>query len=350
MPYDIEERRFSQINLDDPFFDSLKADYAGFEAWFERKGDATAYVLEDQNGIQAFLYLKVEHESVTDVQPPLPDRRHLKIGTFKINAHGTRLGERFMKRAFDYAIAHDADDLYVTVFPKHEGLTHLFEKYGFEQVATKTSEKGTEDVYLRSLQNHQGDPVEDYPLIDRFAGRNYVLSIYPKWHTELLPDSILNNETIDLLDDVSHTNSIHKAYICRMQGIDALNRGDILVIYRTSDRQGPAYYRSVATSICVVEEVRSRSDFENLNHFIEYCETYSIFDPNDLRGWWRKWGRLFVIRFTYNVPLQRRLNRKRLLEDVGLSEEAYWGFFEITNDELNRIIDLGDVDESYFVN
>ena len=28
---------FSDINLDDPFFDSLKSDYPGFENWFQRK-------------------------------------------------------------------------------------------------------------------------------------------------------------------------------------------------------------------------------------------------------------------------------------------------------------------------
>jgi hypothetical protein len=349
MPYDIEKTHFGKVDLNDPFFDSLKQDYSGFEGWFRGKSDQPAYVLRDDEGIQAFLYLKIEDEAVEDVDPPLPSGRHLKIGTFKINAHGTRLGERFIKRAFDYALAEDADDIYVTVFPKHEPLIDLFQKYGFEKGGTKTTENGTEDVYLRSLDSTVRDVVQDYPLIHHRGRDKYILSIYPDWHTELLPDSILNNETIDLLNDVSHTNSIHKAYICRMEGVEELQRGDMLVIYRTKDDQGPAYYRSVATSICVVEEYRSRSDFENVGHFVDYCEKYSIFEADDLRKWWRYWNPLHVIRFTYNVPLQRRLNRKRLLEEVGLPKEAYWGFFQISDDAFHRIIELGDVDESYLV-
>ena len=35
-----------------------------------------------------------------------------------------------------------------------------------------------------------------------------------------------------------------------------MNRGDLIVIYRTSDKLGPADYRSVVTSVCVVEEVK----------------------------------------------------------------------------------------------
>lgn len=29
--------KFKEVNLEDPFFDSLKADYKGFEEWFGRK-------------------------------------------------------------------------------------------------------------------------------------------------------------------------------------------------------------------------------------------------------------------------------------------------------------------------
>ncbi len=61
-----------------------------------------------------------------------------------------------------------------------------------------------------------------------------------------------------------------------MDGVEQLVPGDILVIYRTNDGQGPAYYRSVATSICVVEEVKRPSDFKNLNEFIKYTNAYSI--------------------------------------------------------------------------
>lgn len=33
----IEIKKFAEINLNDPFFDSLKRDYSDFPKWFKRK-------------------------------------------------------------------------------------------------------------------------------------------------------------------------------------------------------------------------------------------------------------------------------------------------------------------------
>src|SRR5436190_953555 len=49
------------ISVTDTFFDSFRRDYSGFDNWFNRKADETAYLCSSDNGkIQAFLYLKVE--------------------------------------------------------------------------------------------------------------------------------------------------------------------------------------------------------------------------------------------------------------------------------------------------
>lgn len=106
-----------------------------------------------------------------------------------------------------------------------------------------------------------------------------MLAIYPKYHTPLFPDSILKTELRErdaLIKDVSHTNSIHKIYLCKMNDVDQLRPGDILIIYRTKDGSGPACYTSVATSICVVEEIKKPCDFENLDEFIKYTNSSNI--------------------------------------------------------------------------
>lgn len=93
----MEKVRFQQVNLEDPFFTSLKEDYDGFEDWFQRKGDSEAYIQKKDNGeLEAFLYLKIEEGGVADVEPNLPLGKHLKVGTFKIDAHSTKLGEYFI--------------------------------------------------------------------------------------------------------------------------------------------------------------------------------------------------------------------------------------------------------------
>lgn len=92
------QKKFEEINLQNPFFQTLRDDYNGFDEWFIRKSKESAFVQYDScNKIIGFLYLKVETGKVEDVVPELYANRILKVGTFKIDAHGTKLGERFVK-------------------------------------------------------------------------------------------------------------------------------------------------------------------------------------------------------------------------------------------------------------
>jgi hypothetical protein len=305
-------------------------------------------IRDDSNEVQAFLYLKIEKSSIDDVEPALPLNKYLKIGTFKINAHGTKLGERFIKKIFDYAVANDIQYIYVTSFPDQAGLISLLIRYGFIKSGIKKSSNGTEDVYLKQIGLVKNDVKLDYPIIN-LTGKQYLLSIYPEFHTRLFPDSILNNENANIIDDVSHTNSIGKIYICKMQGVENLSQGDFLVIYRTKDNQGSAYYRAVATSICMVEEVRTKSDFYSLEEFVKYCLARSIFAKEELEEIYKKWYKLIVIKMTYNSALKNRIIRKRLLEEVGLSENDYYGFLRLNSSQFKHIARLGEVSENLIV-
>ena len=55
---------FAQIDLNDPFFDSLKTDYAEFPQWFAKKASDQAFVLfsEQDTSIQGFMYVKLEQQ------------------------------------------------------------------------------------------------------------------------------------------------------------------------------------------------------------------------------------------------------------------------------------------------
>ncbi|HRQ39639.1 MAG TPA: GNAT family N-acetyltransferase [Chloroflexota bacterium] len=345
----LQYKKFSEIDLNDPFFDSLKADYEEFSHWFQRKSEEKAYVLIDEAGfIQAFLYLKEENEAIIDVEPNLPHDKYLKMGTFKINAHGTKLGERFLKKAFDHAIANNINKLYVTVFSEHQGLIDLLQRFGFQLVATKVSANGTENVLLKEIGILTGETNKDYPLIS-LSTNQYLLSIYPEFHTRLFPDSILNNEKANIIDDVSFTNSIEKIYICKMRDVEKLKRGDILVIYRTKDDQGSAWYRSVATSICVVEEVKTKTSFRSLADFLDYSLSRSVFSREELTEYYKTWYKIVVIKMTYNAALHRRIIMKRLVEEVGLSRTDYWGFRRLTPEQVKHIARLGEVNASLII-
>lgn len=342
-------KSFKDINLNDNFFDSLKSDYTEFSDWFHRKSKQNeyAYVQTIDDNIEGFLYLKIENGPITDVSPTLDCKQAVKIGTMKINPHGTRLGERFIKKSLDFAIMNSIDLIYVTVFSKHDTLINLYEKYGFTVEGTKSSENGTENVLVRRLNINNNDFVKNYPKIGKLR-QSYLLSIYPNFHTKLFPDSILCCEDFDIVEDVSHTNSIEKIYICRMKGVRCLNPGDLLVIYRTSDNRGPARFRSVVTSLCTVESVKSLRSFTTFNDLKKHCKNYSVFTEQDLLSFYKSNTEHFVIKMTYNIAFPKRLTRGHLIDSIGLDENAYWGVMELTSNQLNEILSDSLTNINYF--
>lgn len=347
----LEIKKFSSISLVDPFFDSLKKDYKGFEDWFKGKAnkDDSAFVLYDKNNnLQGFLYLKDESDEIDEtIVPPMKKKKRLKVGTFKIDAHSTRLGERFIKKIMDKGIYEGYEEAYVTVFQKQDKLILLLKTYGFKEYGTK----GDEQVLVKDFTTCEGDLLKDYPLIQTKGKRKFLLSIYPKFHTPLFSDSILKNEvrnSEDLVKDVSFSNSIHKIYICFMPKTANLRKGDLLAIYRTNDGMGLARYRSVVTSICQVEEVKTKVDFTSIEDYLHYCSSYSIFTMDDLRMWYRKES-LVVIKMTYNVALAKRITRGMLLDEAEISPTLYWGFFQLTDNQFEYILKKGNVNENFII-
>ena len=342
---------FSDINLQDVFFDSLKKDYDGFSHWFAKKEQqqACAYVFYNTDGnIDGFLYLKSENEEITDINPPLPPLRRLKVGTFKVNSHGTRLGEKFVKKIFDYAIEYNFSDIYVTAFEKHQPLIRLMMTYGFDSIGTKTTSDGIEQVLLKKMVMQHDDSLQDYPILNLRDRHAFWLPIYPDYHTRLLPDSILNKESMSMVKDVSHTNSIHKIYLTAMSGAKLITNGDVLIVYRTGDGKGPAYYRAVATSACVVEEVKNINEFSNYNDFYRYCSSYSIFNENELSYFYDSKKYPYIIKFSYNAAFRKRLTRGSLL-DSGWLGEGRLGIDQIPSEIALEIMKEGGINENIIV-
>lgn len=347
----VELKAFSSIDLNDKFFDSLKDDYDGFEDWYKKKANKKEPVFvqyDEENHLQGFLYLKDETNNIDEyIKPLMVPKKRLKVGTFKIDAHNTRLGERFIKKIMDRGIYEGYEEAYVTIFPKQEQLILLLQKYGFKKYGTK----GNELVLVKDFTTCEGDILKDYPLIQPNGKRKFLLSIYPTYHTPLFSDSILKNEerrSDELVKDVSYSNSIHKIYICFMSKTANLRKGDLLAIYRTNDHMGPAKYRSVVTSICQVEEAKVKSDFSNIDEYIDYCKKYSIFREDHLKNWYRK-DNIVIIKMTYNIALGKRVTREMLVDEAKISPYLYWGFFQLTDLQFKYILDKGEVNENFIV-
>lgn len=346
----VQKLKFGKIDLNDTFFDSLKEDYVGFDKWFIKKYDEEAYItINSNNGmLLSFLYLKVEdeNENYSNINPQFSPKRRLKIGTFKVISNGFRLGERFVKIIFDNALKNHVQEIYVTIYdkrPEQRRLIDLLEQWGFVLWGTKGE---GELVYVRdfSPQFNIENLKSCFPYISK--GRNvYVVPIYPEYHTELLPDSILNTESPEeFIEDFPHRNCINKVYVSRAME-PYPNIGDILVFYRTG-----GYYKSVVTTIGEVLEVKS--DFLNENDFILYCRKKSVYPEQALRDMWRYSTRKpFVVNFLYTYSFPHRINMKELIDLKVLLgvNDAPRGFKPITKEQFEIILKETRSDESFII-
>ena len=345
----VQKLKFGRINLNDDFFSSLKEDYFGFDKWFIKKFDEEAYITVNSNNglLLSFLYLKVEdkEEIYADITPTFTSKKRLKIGTFKVINNGFRLGERFMKIIFDNALKNKVDEIYVTIFDKRDEqrrLVDLLEQWGF----VLWGNKNDEFVYVRNfLKSVDGNNFkQSYPFISRNKDC-FIVPIYPDYHTELLPDSILNTESPkDFIEDFPHRNAINKVYVSRAL-LPHPKVGDVIIFYMTG-----GYYKSVISTIGVVQEIKY--DFSTEDEFILYCRKSSVFPEDQLRAIWKySKTKPFVVRFLYIYSFPHRINMKELIDLQVLSgvNDAPRGFKQITKEQFNNILKATKSDESFIV-
>ena len=227
----------------------------------------------------------------------------------------------------------------------------LLEDWGFIHHGIKNSESGTEQVYTKNYNPVlDKDPKKTYPFISRDS-RYFIVPIYPEYHTELLPDSILNNESPqDFVENEPHRNAIQKVYISR-SFYRNLEQGDIILFYRTG-----GYYQSVISTIGIVESVID--DISNEEEFIKLCRKRSVFTDNKLADYWNhkarngKWYKPFIVNFLYLYSLPKRLNMEALIKLGVLADNksAPRGFEQIESKLFEIIMEASESNENFVIN
>jgi predicted nucleic acid-binding protein len=346
----VKKEYFGNINLNDVFFDSFKQDYTEFGNWFNKKADNITYICVTDGNVKAFLYLKQEdnNEIYNDIQPSFPQKKRLKIGTFKVTSTGYKLGERFLKVIFDNALQYNVEEIYVTIFNKRDEqlrLIYLLEDWGFKHWGTKTTDNGIEQVFVRDckpLPNIQ-QPKLTFPSVSKNTTK-WIVPIYPEYHTELFPDSILNNESPqNFTENEPYRNAIKKVYISRSINRN-LNSGDLVLFYRTG-----GHYAGVVSTIGVVDNIET--NIRDENHFIELCRKRSVFDNTEIKKYWNwnKNNRPFVVNFLYidSFPMPK-VNLKKL-RGLNIIQNAPRGFEPLSDAKFKLILKEARADESYII-
>lgn len=310
----VKLKRFSDINIDDSFFDTLREDYKGikFNNWFLNKNSENAYVFSNNEGLQGFLYLKIENEKekYNDIKPPFKPKKRLKVGTFKINSTGLRVGERFIKIIIDYALKSDVDEIYVTMFENKRSevklLMSLMMKWGFSRWGYKSQEDPNDEkevVLVKNMRTFlpEKDPKFNYPFFNRNANISF-LPIEARWHRDLFPDLFLKNEDMSLLIERPCSYAVEKIYVCAWIP-NSIKIGDVLVIYRMSGI-GPKKYHSVASGYCIVQDIIHPLNYEQ---FINECNNKSVFSEQELLELYNN-RKSCILKILYSQALDKKIN------------------------------------------
>ncbi|WPL38891.1 hypothetical protein [Malacoplasma iowae] len=340
---------FSEIDVNDIFFDSLRSDYDGFNSWFNKKYDEKAYVCrDDKKNILVFLYIKLEDENEIyhDIWPVFKPLKRLKIGTFKVNSTGFRLGERFIKIIFDNAYNLNVDEIYVTLYNNNENLIvlkELLSDWGFFEYGKKinNNSENNEIVLVKKMNIIEKEKSVKYnfPNVD-YNTNKFILPIRSDYHTRLFPDSKTDDENeIDFLGETPEKYALEKAYISFSYERN-IKPGDFLIIYKMGKENTSKQTSSLLTTIGVVKSVEyGYKEFEK-NKFFNTCKNRTVFTSHELEMFWKlKRDEILVIKFIYLKKMKEYLNLSYLW-NKGIIEyqKGPRPFTRITNDKFDLIL------------
>ncbi len=338
----VQKVDFAEVNIKDNFFDSFREDYAEFDKWFNKKADDICYVCYSEGRLTAFLFIKKEdeNENYYEINPVFAKKKRLKIGTFKVIANGYKIGERFLKIIFDNALQFRVDEIYVTIFnqrDEQERLIELLKNWGFNHYGTKTTHNGDEQVYVRTFSKeiiNVENPKLTFPFFSR-QQNIFIVPIYPDYHIELFPDSILNNQSPkDYIESFPHRNALSKVYISRSYE-KKMQSGDVLVFYMTGGK-----YKGVATTLGIVESCVLNIETEE--EFLSLCRKRSVFTNEELSKHWNNnpANRPFIVNFLYTFSFRKRPNLEWLVDNGIISsyENVPRGFSKITIEQFDKLL------------
>ena len=280
-----------ELDVSDPIFNSLKADYAGFEAWFKRGQleRREAYVIsgEDHRAIAGIAILKNE----VDIFPQLTGKT-LKACTFKISDeyNGRRYGELLFRSVYNYAILNNFKCMYFTTYSKQKGLRIFAESFGFYELDARNA---NDEIFMIKELPPVPPPTGIAPwswhlkygpgtFLLEGAGV-YVVPIEPKFHERLFPDLC---EQLPLFAPEPCGNSIKKAYLCHA-ACRTIRQGDILLFYRSHDTRA-------ITCVGVAEDATVHGDSQTIAQSVGSRTVYSY---SEIEGLAKQ--EVLTIRFRY---------------------------------------------------
>lgn len=248
LPYisDVELHTLTN-QLDEPFFNSIRAGYDGFNDWFRHKAmeGRRAWIYRDgvdQKIAAICIYALQTNEAITDDGQVLRGRS-LKLCTFKVGetVRGRKIGELFLRAAFKYATNHQCESIFLHANNGQQTqLTALIEDFGFRH----TGDYRGDAVYVKA---HPPSPpallIDPFQYVKLYyphymSGDNiqkFLVPIQPQFHEILFPDYQDPGHALPDDHPQRHVgNAIKLAYLCHTPNKQP-RPGDIVLFYRSRD-------------------------------------------------------------------------------------------------------------------
>lgn len=272
----VDRRPLHSIALADPFFDSLKADYPGFEAWYRdaARDGRDAFIVDGPKGQIAGICILKGADTEIGV-----GRRPAKVSTFKVAEEfkGSRYGELLLKVLFR-TTAGTFELLWLTVFEKQAGLIALLESFGFKH----HDDLGGERRYVKRFAPTEDErqtlgPLEFHvtfgpPALRIVEDQTFITPIQPGYHRSLFPDA--PGEQMSLIAPQPHGNALRKAYLSHAN-VRSAEPGATILFYRSGDVRA-------ATAVGVLEQSLVSADADEILEFVGSRTVYSADEVNEM--------------------------------------------------------------------
>jgi len=330
----VKERFLYEINKNQPFFESLRQSYDGFDTWFQKcaTDKRKCWCIEDGNGnIVAICIYKHERDAQLTDNGDIISGRILKLCTFKVDpkARGKKLGERLLYIAFDYCVKNDLDWIYLHTFGEEQKtLVGLCTDYGFSCLGKYKQD----DVYIKpmKLRDDNCDSLESlikyYPYFkDNESVQKFIIPIQPQFHEDLFPDFSSMKGSLFEKDQSLYScqgNTIKKAYLCHSK-IKTIRKGDIILFYRSKDRKS-------IQCMGIVEDILFS---ENIDEVFPAIAKRTVYKYSDIQNILKK--RTLVILFRYKA-LDKEISRQQIAKSE--IEGNIQSIRQISNEQYSALV------------
>lgn len=337
------------MRLTDPFFDSLREEYEGFDDWFREKSrdgqDAWVYRLQG-GSLGAFMALKDESEPIALSGAVLPARRRVKIRTLKVSMNGYRVGELFLKIAIEFAAKNSIAQIYVTAFKNgKDHLYSLLHSIGFRVVGKRSN---GEDVLIKDLFPENPVAVSSSDIRTQFypsfrlspSTKCFVVPIVPAFHERLFPSwkgtqlRLFFSETDGLRPE---GNAITKAYLCN-SNTRKIEADSVLFFYRSHDE-------NVITSIGTVDHVYGPAQL-SVDEILGRAGKRIVYTPTEIEEMVSTPA--LMVLFRWHFHFRNRVSFQWLRSEE-LLKSAPQSITEIGYEAGRTILSKGSIDDRFVV-